>query len=90
MAGFKKGLTYILYSEDKKHWYIVKQVGMKSWIATNFTHLDIDPDNYTFRHNALDLWKMLKPRGDYKVCTENNSFRKYMFDILQYGHFKPE
>jgi len=84
--GFKRHLTYILYSEKYGHWYMVHQVSVKSWIATNFTNLDIKPELYQFRSNGVDLWKKLEPRlSDYKVATENDSFRKYMFNVLKYG-----
>ena len=85
MAKFEKGSTYVLYSETKKHWYMVKQVGMKSWIATNFTNIDVAQDMYQFRSNGVDLWNELKPRADFKPHTVDKTFRKSMFNVLKYG-----
>ena len=86
--SFKKGLTYVVYSEKYKHWYMVHQISMKSWIATNFTNLDINPNHYQFRNNGVGLWEMLQPDKNYKCHTETKEFRKSMFDVLMYGHFK--
>jgi len=85
MAKFEKGSTYVLYSETKKHWYMVKQVGMKSWIATNFTNIEISQDNYQFRSNGVDLWNELQPRDDWRIGVTNAHFRSLMFNVLKYG-----
>jgi len=85
---FMKGITYVIYSGTKGHWYLVKQVGMKSWIAMNFTNVDISEDKEFFRGNAQSLWADLKPRDDFKECRQNKELRHAMFDVLKYGYFK--
>ena len=85
--SFKKDYIYILYSEDRKHWYIVRQVGQKSWIAMNFTNINISQYDISMKHNGVELWKILNPRSDYKKFTTNQTLRKGMFQILQFGHF---
>ena len=88
MASFKKGYTYILYSEERKHWYLVRQVSMKTWVAVNFTNVDMDAYDITMKHNGVELWSILKPRDDYKMVSGNATFRKAMYEVLMYGHFK--
>jgi len=90
MAKFVKGYTYILYSETKKHWYVVKQIGMKSWVATNFTNIDVEPKLYQIRSNGVDLWNDLQPRDDWQSSTSNKHFRAMMFNVLRYGRITGE
>jgi len=63
---------------------------MKSWIATNFTNVDVTKDNYQFRSNAVDLWELLQPREDFRVAYNNASFRAFMFNVLKYGRITEE
>lgn len=86
--AFKKGYIYIIHSETMGHWYMVKQTGMKTWVAMNFTNIDIDNTKEVFTANGQKLWIDLKPRVDFKKYTSNKTFRQGMFDILSYGYFK--
>ena len=87
---FEKGYIYIV-QVDNKHWYLVRQVGMKSWVSFNIAHLGIEQNRVTKRDNGVDLWASMKPTAYKKfvdVPSEQKLFRQYMFDVLRYGYFK--
>jgi|SaaInlStandDraft_4_1057021.scaffolds.fasta_scaffold02531_15 hypothetical protein len=86
--AFKKGNIYIIHSETMGHWYMVKQTGMKTWVAMNFTNIDIANDKEVFSGNGQALWAKLQPRNDWKRYFTNKLFRQGMYDILSYGYFK--
>ncbi len=87
---FKKGWTYIVYSEFSKSWYIVRQTSQRTWVAMNFTHLGVSESNRSISRNGVDLWDYLDV-GIYRTFREvpedQKYFRKSLFEICQYGKF---
>jgi hypothetical protein len=90
MAKFEKGYIYIIRTYSG-FWYLVRQVGMKSWVAYNFANLNMDRADILYRSNAVDLWKKLKPIVFRKVGdfdANKAEYRKLMFQVLQHGTFE--
>lgn len=86
MKKFTKGYTYVVYSARYKHYYLVRQVSMKGWVAVNFTNTDAEMNLVQFQGNGIKLWETLDV-STYQVCSENKQLRETMFNVLRYGHF---
>ena len=93
--SFSKGHTYIV-NADNGYWYLVKQVSMKKWRATNFTHLYIHLDDNFKVGNGVGLWVVLglDDKDNTTVrkyrSEDKTKFRKDMYDVLGTGKFQEE
>jgi len=90
VSGFTKGRTYLAKSPNRR-FYIIQQVGMKSWKATCFTH--VEPEGGVFFEeytgNGKSLFEKLNEDGfEFRATYTNGKLREYMFEILQHGRWK--
>ena len=85
---FVKDFIYLV-QVDNKHWYVVRQTGLKSWIALNVSHLNVDSDRVYLRSNGVNLWKQMNPtshRRFVNVPSEQKLYREALFNVLKYGN----
>lgn len=90
--ALRKGNTYIVKGTDVNYWYIVRQIGQKSWVATPFTHTHVIEGKGFFKGNGLNILEIMsKEIGAINICrsfTVNSKLREAMFNILQYGRLE--
>jgi len=83
--SFKKDFTYVVKS-GKGHWYIVKQTGMKSWVAMNFANARLpEYDLEVMTGNGKSLYAKLNPTVEESFLS-NEPFRRTVFNVCKYGH----
>ncbi len=87
MSRFETGYTYIVYDPNKLLWYLVQQIGAKSWVATNFTHLTLAYARRIVKGNGVGLYNELGVDRDdgYIRTTNQRQLRMALFNILKYG-----
>ena len=88
-ASFKTGFTYIVRDPKRSLWYLVQQVGVKSWVATNFTHIGLGYEDKIIKGNGGALYLMLDvipTKGDsYFKTSDQRDLRIKMFNVLKFG-----
>ena len=90
MSGFQKGNVYVVSSRNG-YWYIVRQVGMKSWVAMEISNNDLPNLEYGFfKGNGQSLWTLLDPL-DYKrvptIASHKTVLRRALYTVARYGSF---
>ena len=84
MYKFKKGMIYLVLAENSL-FYIVRQVGQRTWVAINFTHASLDWEDIFKSGNSKALLEDLNPSKVKGFGNDNAEFRREMFNILKYG-----
>ena len=90
MNKFTKGYIYIV--SFNRNWYIVRQESQRTWVALNFTHVDVKEGEVSFKGNGVDLYAEMEkvassyayPLGVYSY-NNNAKFREAMFSVLKTG-----
>jgi len=85
---FLKGYDYIVKG-SKGYWYLVRQTGQRTWVAIQFTNVEVPMEERIYFGNGIALWTELNPQ-QFRKYTSNKSFRQGMFDILMNGKFMEE
>lgn len=88
--SFEKGRVYLAKSPSRR-FYIIQQVGMKSWRATCLSH--VEPEGGLFFEeytgNGKSLLEKLDEAGfEFRTILTNGGLRQQMFEILKYGRWK--
>jgi hypothetical protein len=91
MAKFNKGFTYLGRMLDgTNRWFIIHQVGQRSWSATCFTHAQgLDTPNHVMVLNSGALYAKFEKANilTYQVGNPEATkrMRGDMFNILKWG-----
>ena len=87
MNKYEKGYIYIVKSENNI-WYIVQQVGKRTWVATAFAQLELDEEDRVVSGNGTVLPRELKAQVTRRYRDseyDKAKFRACLFNILKYG-----
>lgn len=93
-ASFKTGKVYIVRDSHRALWYMVQQVGSKSWIATTFTNAEVNWGDRLLKGNGTALYSFIMEDNQYcyefDVLSGTVAMRKAMFSILKYGKVRED
>ena len=79
------GNTYLVY-DNIKYWYIVKQIGQKSWRAFCFSHNDVPYNLAIFEGHSQNIVDKIYSGAVPIRCFSDRELRSKMFNILEKGH----
>jgi len=83
----KKGYMYL--AQGGTRWYVVQQIGQRSWSATVFTHVADNMGSSSYGHIAnapnMTTWLHEQGAGDFYAFDSNPKMREVMFNILKTG-----
>ena len=83
---FDTGRSYIGKLENENMWYVIQQKGMKTWVATCFSHVISTYDQHlaSFTGNGKLLRANFEWEEVYSFMSDA-AFRHAMFNVLKYG-----